>query len=364
LLVVALIALGVQLAAWALIAVGLARVRARQPRGDSAVTVPVSVVVAAHNEASRLPALLDALEAQTHRPFEVVIVDDRSVDGTAEVVAAHGMPALRLVRIDAEEAQPFDSPPKKRAIARGIDDTRYDRVAVTDADCRPGPAWLATLARHAAPQGADDGALLIGYGPYRKGAGALTTFVRYETMMTAILTAAATGLDRPYMAVGRNLSYPGDLLRRLGGFETAAPGLSGDDDLLVQSAARGGTPARFVLDPASFVMTEPPATMREWIRQKRRHASAGRRYVAGALAALGMLHASSLAIWLAPVFLGWTGAALLAIRILVQRQVLRRALVEFDARDLSFAQPLLDAGYAVYNVGFTVLGALPDPRRW
>jgi hypothetical protein len=204
--------------------------------------------------------------------------------------------------------------------------------------------------------------VLVGYGPMEKTPGALNAFVRYETVLTAVLTAAAIGLGRPYMAVGRNLSYPRDLLDRAGGFDAAT--LSGDDDLLVQAAAASGVPVRYVLDPAAFVPSEAPATFGAWRRQKRRHASAGRRYPAGVLAALGVFHATSLVLWLAPLALGWTGAALLAGKLLVQRLALRDAWAGFDARDLSFAQPLLDAAYAVYNVAFAVLGALPAPRRW
>ena len=363
-LVVALAALAVQLAAWALVAAGIARVRAGQPADDDAApNLPISVVVAARDEAGRLPTLLDALEVQTHPTFEVVVVDDRSTDATAGIVEARG-DSVRVVTIVAGEPEAAGVAGKKHAIERGVAAAAHARVALTDADCEPGPAWLALMARHAAPAGIDEGAVLVGYGPYARRPGVLAAFVRYETVSTAILTAAAIGLGRPFMAVGRNLSYPRDLLARLGGMAGAAPGLSGDDDLLVQAAARAGVPVRYVLDAGAFVESDAPATVRAWLRQKRRHASAGRRYPAVVLLALGTFHATNLAVWVAPLVLGWTGAAILAVRLLMQRAVLRGALTDFDARDLSLAQPALDAAYAVYNAGFALLGLLPDPRRW
>ncbi len=70
--------------------------------------VPLSVVVAARDEAARLPDLLRALRRQTHHgpggkpAFEVVVVDDRSSDATGALVertaaawAATGGPELR-----------------------------------------------------------------------------------------------------------------------------------------------------------------------------------------------------------------------------------------------------------------------------
>ncbi len=419
-LVAALAALAVQLLAWAWIAAGLRTVREAQPAdgapepADPAAfaglaalqkrlqgvpeapppdppspdaappPLPVSVVVAAHDEEAGLPPLLDRLAAQTHRPFEVVVVDDRSTDSTAAVVGAHAArwaatgdgPALRLVRVTEAEREAAGLPPKKHALTRGVAEARHDRLAFTDADGRPPPTWLATLARHAAapppdgrpegrPEGVPDGSpVLIGYGPYRKAPGLLNLFVRYETVVTATLTAAAFGHGRPYMAVGRNLSYPRALFDRVGGFAGGADLLSGDDDLLVQEAARAGWPVRYVLDRGAFVESAAPPTAGAWVRQKRRHASAGRRYPAAVLAGLGLFHLSALAVWLAPVVVGWPGAALLAVRLLVQRAALAPALGAFDARDLTLAQPLLDALYALYNVGFSVLGALPSPRRW
>jgi glycosyltransferase involved in cell wall biosynthesis len=57
----------------------------------------ISVIIPAHNRATRLPGVLDSVFAQTDcPPFEVVVVDDASTDGTS--VAARA-PA-RLIRLD------------------------------------------------------------------------------------------------------------------------------------------------------------------------------------------------------------------------------------------------------------------------
>lgn len=63
----------------------------------------LSVVVAAHDEAPRIGALLRDLRAQDHPDFEVIVVDDRSRDGTGHAVrrAAGHDPRVRLVRVDA-----------------------------------------------------------------------------------------------------------------------------------------------------------------------------------------------------------------------------------------------------------------------
>ena len=403
----------------------------------------VSVVVAAHNEAERLPALLEALAEQTHRPFEVVVVDDRSTDATAGVVRdwADRVP-VRLVQVAEGAPEAAGLPPKKHALERGVEAARHARIAFTDADGRPGPGWLAALSRWsrlgptvedggplangeaaaaaaqqdaptappplpgdpdtraagplaaggpasdgpgapdgpgagaslaaaAPPTARDGGAVLVGYGPYAEAPGWLNRFVRYETVQTAALAAAAVGWGRPWHAVGRNLSVPGGLLGRLGGYAHSAGSLSGDDDLLVQEVARrGAAPVVYVWEAAAAVPSPAPPDAGAFWRQKRRHASAGTHYPAGVLAGLGLFHASNLALWVgAPLLhvvagypIGW---GMLAAKMLLQRSVLAGALDDLgDAPDLRLWQPVLDAASAVYHAGLAALALLPTPRRW
>ena len=59
----------------------------------------VSVLVPARNEAATIRACLEALGAQQHRAIEVIVLDDRSDDGTADVVraVAEADPRVRLI---------------------------------------------------------------------------------------------------------------------------------------------------------------------------------------------------------------------------------------------------------------------------
>lgn len=55
-----------------------------------------SVIVPAYNAHATLPALLDSLEAQTFRDFEVIVVDDASTDGAASEAVRPGIRHERL----------------------------------------------------------------------------------------------------------------------------------------------------------------------------------------------------------------------------------------------------------------------------
>jgi glycosyltransferase involved in cell wall biosynthesis len=97
----------------------------------------VAVVVPTYRRPERLARLVAALEAQTRRPDEVVVVDDGSGDDT-----------LRQLRELAEatplELRVLSVPHTGPALARnaGWRATATEFVAFTDDDCVPAPRWL------------------------------------------------------------------------------------------------------------------------------------------------------------------------------------------------------------------------------
>lgn len=343
--------------------------RQNTPTGEPAGLPSVSVIVAARNEEADLPHLLRALEQQDHPSREVVVVDDGSTDRTSAVLASW---RNRLDENRRACVQILRTPGigKKAALARGIAAARHELLAFTDADCIPPRGWLSSLARaHAglarAHVGHPEETLLVGYSPFRRRHGLINHIARYETFVTGFLTAAAAGLGRPYMAVGRNISYSRRVFDRANGFERIMHSMSGDDDLFVQQVAlRQAADIRVLLDADSFVPSDGPQDVREWLQQKRRHTSAGRYYRPAVKAHLAAFHGSGLIIWLAPVLAGWTGLLLLVARLVLQHVILREAARELHEGDLVPIQPLLEPLYQLYVTVVAPVGLLRLPQRW
>ena len=94
----------------------------------------VSVVVPAYNAAATIGATLLALRGQDlDGPYEVIVVDDGSSDGTRTVVSAAGE-GVQLVR------QAHEGPAAARN--HGVRVARAPLIAFTDSDCVPEPGWL------------------------------------------------------------------------------------------------------------------------------------------------------------------------------------------------------------------------------
>ncbi len=55
-----------------------------------ALVLRISIIIPARNEDNNLPALLISLKNQTLLPFEIIVVNDNSTDGTARVAAENG----------------------------------------------------------------------------------------------------------------------------------------------------------------------------------------------------------------------------------------------------------------------------------
>jgi cellulose synthase/poly-beta-1,6-N-acetylglucosamine synthase-like glycosyltransferase len=342
---------------------------ARRPARPRRADTPfVSVVVAARNEAERLPALLADLEAQSYARFEAVIVDDRSTDATAalvEAAAARHPGRFRLVR---QREVPDGLSPKKLALQRGVEASRGEIILLTDADCRVRPTWVEGMVGAFEP----GVAMVLGCSEYAAGPRS-TPFERFQAFDFLTLTAnmvASARLGMPLGASGHNLAYRRDAFDRVGGYRSGLDRVAGDDMLmlyLMRSTPEVGSIA-WADGRATLARTDPVPTLRAFRNQRARWASSGMHHFARdpRVMAYGFAQLyANVFVLCGPLFVltgylswpGWMAGVLakLAADLLVYGSAARR----FGRAELLPWLPVWFAAQPVYLTAMAVWGSRP-----
>jgi chlorobactene glucosyltransferase len=136
----------------------LPRLRRSRPASpaSAAIIVParVSIVVPARNEERDLEASVRSYLAQDHPDFEVVVVDDRSTDGTPAILErlAREDPRLHVV---AGVDPPAGWLGKPHALSEGAGAARADLLLFADADVRYAPDAVSRAVAHLEASGLD-----------------------------------------------------------------------------------------------------------------------------------------------------------------------------------------------------------------
>lgn len=244
---------------------------------------PLSVIIAARNEADNIYENLPFILSQNYPEFEVIVVVNQSVDESKHILEAYQQQYKNL-RFTVVEKNKHLRPGKKLSLNIGIKAAKYEHLVMTDADCKPASKnWLMEIGK--TYTGKKN--IVLGYGPYDYDKGFLNKIVRYDTAWIAInyLSFALAGM--PYMGVGRNLSYTKSTFRQVNGFKSHYSISSGDDDLFIQEAARKRN-YTIMLSPDSYMYSPAEKTWASWYRQKSRHYTTSPKYQVIKKALLGI----------------------------------------------------------------------------
>lgn len=231
--------------------------------GVRATAVPVvSVVVPTRDRPIPLAACLEALAVQAGAPdFEVVVVDDASVDGraVADVVSRH--PRARLVQGEGR------GPAAARN--RGARAARGSVICFTDDDCRPAPGWVAAMAGALSGRGE-----VVAAGPTRN-ARRSNPYATASQAITNHLVAASRSGDEVTFAPTSNVACPPSLHQRVS-FDETFPLAAGEDRDWCTRLGDLGVPITYVED--AWVDHHQDLTFARFWRQQVRYGRGAHRW--------------------------------------------------------------------------------------
>ncbi|NOZ07524.1 MAG: glycosyltransferase [FCB group bacterium] len=237
----------------------------------------VSVIVAARNEEHTLPSLIDALQHQTYPEtlFEIIIVNDRSTDGTALYLdeISEKIPQLKILTVTET---PEGWAPKKWALNSAVLTASGDLILQTDADCRPCSNWISTMVSGFSDP---ETGFLSAPAPLTAHQTYLDALFEMESLAQDALSAGGMEAGIALSCTGRNMAFRKDVFNAVSGYSGFEHILSGDDDLLLQKVStQGQWKLRFLSQNGAIVESDPPRTINQFIYQRLRFASKGIEY--------------------------------------------------------------------------------------
>lgn len=203
--------------------------------GTGAFTGAVSVIVYAKNHCDQLRELLDILLQQNYPDYEVIVVNDDSVDDTIDILTAYSLryPNCTYTQI-GNKVRSISH--RKLALLLGVKKAKGDYILTTNAHCMPqGPNWISCMVRQFKSQNVD---VIVGPVCYGEKSGSFYRFDQFRRMRHLL---GLTLMSRPYAAWSQNMAftkesfwnYEKDAALR---YLNLAPG---EDDIFVSNISNG-----------------------------------------------------------------------------------------------------------------------------
>jgi biofilm PGA synthesis N-glycosyltransferase PgaC len=228
----------------------------------------ISVVVAMRNEEGNIQDLVQSLSSLAYPPdkYEVILVNDHSVDRTRELAADLVRNARNMRLVDLPQGREG----KKEALAFAIQEAKFETIATTDADCSFSKNWLHCISFYFEDPGTKmvSGAVKL--------IAAHSFFYRLQSSEFISLIgsgAAAIGLGHPVMCNGANLAFRKEVFHEVSGYQDNIHLASGDDEFLMRKIFnRYPDGIRFMNFYEGVVSSRPQKSLNDFFHQSVRWA--------------------------------------------------------------------------------------------
>ncbi|MGH2564456.1 MAG: glycosyltransferase, partial [Ginsengibacter sp.] len=245
----------------------------------------ISVIIPARNEEKNIGLCIESIIKQTYPDhlFEMIIVDDHSVDSTAAIANSFKQKNIRLLKLSDFSGNENLNSYKKKAVETAIRLAKGSLIVTTDADCMVREQWLQTIASYYETTGAAFIAAPVVYTDALPIDAAflkfLTIFQSLDFMALQGITGASVYKKVHNMCNGANLVYEKKAFYDVDGFKAIDDIASGDDMLLMQKIQKlYPEKIKYLKSTETIVQTQPAQTIREFLNQRIRWASKADRY--------------------------------------------------------------------------------------
>ncbi len=328
----------------------------------------ISVIICAKNEDDNLKQNLVLIAKQDYPEFEIVLVDDASTDHTLKIMQEFKAQfdsnklSIQIISISDKNTKG-----KKAALSIGIKAAKYERLLLTDADCKPiSKHWISEMAS-SIHKGKT---IVLGYGAYKKIHNSfINKLIRFETLLTAIQYFSYAKIGKPYMGVGRNIAYKKDEFKKVNGFTKHYHLISGDDDLFINEIADKEN-TEICFSKNSFTISEPETNFNSWIKQKRRHITTANQYKSFHKFLLSLFYFSQIFFWILATYLllfninSTITLILVCFRLTFWYIVIIKSAHKLDEKDLVRLAPIYEISIIFIQLYIFTRNIISSPKQW
>tara|TARA_Y100000590_G_C15666072_1_gene994488 strand:+ start:720 stop:1826 length:1107 start_codon:yes stop_codon:yes gene_type:complete len=238
----------------------------------------ISIVVSVKNEEDNIQNLLNALSNQDYPKdlYELIIVNDKSSDDTLNILNKNSSEIKNLKIINITET-PNDWSNKKWALSQAIEKSSGEIILQTDGDCMPEKKWIKEMVK---PFSKAQIGFVAGYTPLKEiRNNFLEKILIFENLAQDAFFASCMGKGLTMSCAGRSIAFRKKYFLDVDGYEDMKNIESGDDDLLMHRIISDKKcEKKYVISNNSFVHSEAPFDLGQFINQRMRFASKGKLY--------------------------------------------------------------------------------------
>lgn len=328
--------------------------------------IPVSVIICAKNEAKNLQRFLPHILNQDYPTYEVVLINDSSIDNTLDVMEHFEAQYDNIKIVNVRNIEAFWAN-KKYALTLGIKAAKYDTLLFTEANSKPiSNQWIRQMSSHFY----DSKTIVIGYSTYKRIKGSfLNTLIRFDNLLSGLQYLSFAQIGMPYMGVGKNLAYHRDTFYEARGFMNHIDINSGEDKLFVNEIATSKNTS-ICITKDSFTETLPKTKFKDWILQKRRHLNTVSRYKTKFKIVLSLFYLSQLFFWALGILLlifafNWNIVLTLIIfRFLIFYLALGKTAKKLNEKGLLLWLSFLDFFLINTQIIIFIKNLISKPHHW
>ena len=222
-----------------------------------------SILISCRNEIDNLPNLLISIENQTHKPDEVIFVDDNSTDETYNFLLNQSKkhPYLKVIKNTGKG--------KKSALIQAAKIAKYEYLIFTDADCTLNKNHCAIALQYLKKNNSD---MLLGAVDIDDEKGIFNVIEKIEFASLQAVTAYSALLNNPIMCNGANL-----IIRRttyleyINNINTSIA--SGDDMFMLHALKKNRSKINYLYDSNYIVKTKGTNSLKKFLLQRIRWAA-------------------------------------------------------------------------------------------